>query len=305
MKQERRTKEEGYFTILFKLLRRYGLTRPDIEKPKLKKLGCREEIEKIPKKDYVPHSSLIKRLKELEKMGAIESFDSGKLSKINLPIDRYDLTFLGVIKLLQLCDEKHFEPEIMSNLRLGRILIGLGYLENAFSKEQLYETLVYVCKNTRIQVYDNSTELKEPTGKVQFLTGAEILDEKSHDIFIYSLEIILKYPNFSYIIDERMLVFEKNPLGKKIRPKLTVRRTIDEMLSSAFYYELMHRSMSVTYIGENYPGEKGKLLVLELVRKNRVLKPAFLKFLDKIQRQNELRSLETNELKSDILKVSS
>ena len=306
--KSRSSKESAYFIILKKLLvTKDILQRKDFEIPKVKGKTIVEEMEpKTPKEEYVPHSTLISRLDELKKMEAITEIDTGKKAKTQLMIPFYHLTFIGMIKLLQLCDDKKFDSVIFHNLRF---LDDVNFLpsKKILSNKQIFEILVYIAKNTTIIVKQRSeintsnfNELLEH-GFVELVTTSEIMDDKE-DRIIYYVEIKRNYRNFSYILKERIPIYGKRDNDISIIPKDITR--INKILTTIFYDEIIQRCNNAEMYPEKCTSGVGVSWVYKVIREDKDLRKIFLEYLGEINERFKIQKENVSIIRSAITRLN-
>lgn len=298
MKKQRRSKEEEYKTILRKLIKSQGLTRKDFEAPKVKGKSYVDKLDsKLRKEDFVPHSSLIDRLNELVKLEVIEEFYSGNISKKGLPIMEYEITWLGTIFLLQLCDESKYLPNILPNIsNIPHIWLAVKSLTKVFSKKQIFETLVSVAKNIRIEIEKDPLNQKIREGWLPGLTAWELLKGKN-GIKIYFLELRLNHGRSSHLIRERFSVFGEKRHGKIVFPNVRHEIKIIKLFSVSFFHELILRCTrdEIKYL--KYPREIGRKLVLMRLSHYKEMKDEYVELLEKVETAREQESIMIKNIK--------
>lgn len=297
---KKQSKESAYFIILKKLLKsQFTLTRSDFEQ-KRKKLTF-DEVPQKKSRERVSHSSLILRLEELKIMEAIKEIKSGKRAKTGLSIPAYHLTFIGMIKLLQLCDEKKFNSDIFNNLRY-LILIQYPPIKKMFSNKQIFETLVRIAKNTTI-IVERGTENNESRfqelfelGFMQFMTASELLADKK-DKIIYYIAIKRHYSNFSYVLRERIPVYR---VRRENKTSLNIDAIVkmNKMVTYAFYDELIQRCNDLEDFPEKYIGKNGIVQLCGIIHRHPILKELFLDHSRKINDQFEIQKEQLTRVHS-------
>ncbi len=290
MKKTRRTVEQEYFIILRKLASADSLKRADFELPKVKGKTVSEYFDpKVSQDSYVPHSSLIQRLNELKQMEVVDEYDSGLKSKKNLPIMEYCITVLGTIKLLQLCDETKFLQDVWSNsYHLSYLLPTRKFLTQGlgkklkFRKKQLFHTLVSVCKNIKIKI-DNDPGYSKPNID-SWVSASELLQGKK-GLKVYHVFLTVRHGDFSYTVWERIPAYAKENHKGEIRfVDIPAYMKINELVSCAFFHELILRCSSIEFVRHGYP-QMGKYLLMEYLRRDKDLKRFYLDFIDRIERK--------------------
>jgi len=286
LKRQRNSKESAYFIILKKLLLTKDiLERKDFEIPKVKDTII--EKGKTSTEEYVPHSTLILRLEELKKIEAIKEMDSGRMSKKDLPIRSYYLTFFGIIKLLQICDEKKFNSDIFHNLE-SLSFISVKLLSEVFSKKQIFETLMHVCKNTRIKIVHNPKNFIDDDFFIRY-TAADMLNGK-HGTKIYLLKIKRDYLNFSYVIDEQITIHGIKKRGKIVFSTAKAIVPFNKTVSCAFYDELIQRCIHKNGYPKKHTRNSAIVWLCEYIKWAIPLNDNFLNYLEKLTRQFEDQS---------------
>lgn len=244
----------------------------------------------------IPHSSSINRIKELVLKECITENDSGKKSYKHLPMMQYKITPMGLIELLRLCSEQGFQQEIFENLNhLPYIKYQLDSLLKVFSKEEIFETLVSVCKNVVIEIDSDPFRDKVNTNTkfLKHVKGSEILHEKKKMI-VYYISIKFIQNNFSYRIYERIPIFGTLQNKKRVFDKSIAMNTISKIICCSFFHELILRCSSVNYANKGY-SELGKLLVVEIIKIPEI-KEVYSKFLTQINNTMKFNMDSLDEL---------
>jgi len=299
LKNHRKTKEDEYFIILKKLasVKNFeSLKRKDFERPKIVKKSFRGEIEK-PQDEFIPHSTLISRLEELKKMNMVEDYDSGERSKKNLPIKEYSMTFLGAVKLYQLCKDEKLLLDVWDLMpRFSYLLMYKHPLESVFTKEQLTDTLSYVCKNIVIDIVTDTHNMEFKPGRIPGLTAYDELKGKL-SVKIYFVEITVNFPSFSHTIIERIPIYAKK-IDRKIQ-FLDVQAIdiINKIITCVFLHELFIRSSLLEYVQLEYPNKKGRNHIMHILKQDKELNIVYKDFLKKIESDRRFEEKTINEIK--------
>ena len=277
-----------------------ALKRGDFEFPKVKGKTISQSLNpKVSHDSYVPHSSLIDRLAELKEIEAIDVFDSDLRSKKNLPILEYGITSLGMIKLFQLCKETDLLSDVWTNMsRLPYLLMYRRTLENYFTKKQLFDTLVTVCKNIKIEI-DNEPQKFTPGKFYMGVTLSDLLEGKK-GIKVYYVFLTVKHNNFVSTVFKRYPVYAKKDHKGRIRFMTTpVYVGINKLVTCAFFHELILRCSNIDFADQGYPLER-KVVGMELLRKDKDLGAAYLDFLQTIEWQRDREKELLGEIKTKI-----
>jgi len=300
LKKTRRTKDQEYFIILRKLALVEELKRGDFEFPKVKGKAISQSLDPIvPHDSYVPHSSLIDRLTELKEIESIDVFDSGLRSKKNLPILEYAITSLGMIKLFQLCKETDLLSDVWTNMsRLPYLLMYRRTLKNYFKKKQLFDTLVTVCKNIKIEI-DNEPQKFTPGKFYMGVTVSDLLEGKK-GIKVYYVFLTVKHNNFVSTVFKRYPVYAKKDHKGRIRFMIAPAYVgINKFVTCAFFHELILRCSNIDFADKGYPLE-GKVVVMEILRRDKDLGATYLDFLQTIEWQRNREKKLLDEIKTKI-----
>ena len=308
MKRHPKTKNEEYIIILKKLASaKHNLERKDFEIPKVKGKPIWEEIKPDNSiKNYVPHSTLIMRLKELKEIEAITEIDSGKKAKTGLTIPSYQLTFIGMMKLLQLCDEKKFDLDVFYNLRF---LDAVQYQpsKRIFSNKQIFENLIRIAKNITIIVKQESKTNEGNFDKLlehgftQLVTTSEIMSDKEDRIICY-ITIKGNYQKFSYMWKERIPIYGREENNILFKPRDIDR--IGKIITGVFYDELIQRCNN----SELYPKKctlgSGMSLIIKVIREDKALNETFLEYIEEMNQRFETQKEYLTNIRSSVTKLN-
>ncbi len=249
----------------------------------------------------IPYSSSINRIRELVANEAINEYDSGEKSRKDLPMMEYKITEIGMIELLRLCHDKEFDKDIFENLNnLPYIKYTLDRLLDVFSKEQIFDTLVNVCNNTRIEIdYDPfSNDLSDKSKFFRVVTALDLLYEKNKMI-AYHISTKFIQNNFSYAIYERIPIYGTLQKKKRVFIKTKAMTAISKIISCAFFHELILRCSSMNYADKGY-SEKGKFVVLEIIRTISEIREVYSKLLMQINNNMKFNTESLDEIEKSI-----
>ncbi len=290
------TKEEEYLIILKKLAKNGPQTRPDFERPRFKANTVFSGIESVPEKDdFIPHSTLIDRLKDLIEIEAIEEFDSGKKSKKKLPIMEYDISLLGIIKMLQLCNEHEFQSDILPNIyRLSIIWYFVKPLTKVFSRTQIYETLVHVCKNTTVVIEKDPMKVDLTKYHIPLISAYDLLKGKN-GIKTFIIESKVDQLHSSCLLTNKFSAYGKKLKEKVIFSNIKPISEINNIVTAMFFHELIFRCSNPSYLSKKYPFQ-GKRILLQWINSEKQFKTIYSNFLQKIKNQQ----LEENQILFEI-----
>ena len=287
-KHESSKEEEQNFIILKRLTRldyTESLRRTDFERSDVGESLVESGHSDENKDATIPHSSLFNRIKQLVRNEAVWEDESGDKSKRHLPIMEYNITVIGLIELLRLCHDRKFQQDIFENLNtLPYIQFNIGKLLSVFSKEQLFETIVSVCYNTIIDIDYDPFSQQLGDGKYGFLrmvTAADLLDKKD-GMIVYYIFTEFKKSNFSYMVRERIPIYGKLQGKKRIFFKSKALVGISEVVSCAFFHELILRCADTKHKDWRYPFAMGRKVVLEIIRTDPQLMKRYSSFLQQL-----------------------
>ncbi len=285
------------FWILKKLVsaeKHKSMKRKDLEQ------SFRNNPDKYPD-SIVPHSSSINRITELVTSEAINGYDSGEESKKHLPMMEYYITVIGMIELLRLCHDKEFQQEIFENLdKFPHIEFNLDNLLTFFTKQQIFDTLVNVCKNTVIEI-DYDPFSNNPNDKSKFfrhVLASELLHKKDKMIVYYILSKFIQN-NFSYELSKRIPIYGTLQKKKQIFIKTNAMITISKIISCTFFHELILRCSNMNSLDSGYT-TKGKFVVLEIIRTNPEIKKMYSKFIMQINNNIKFNADSLDEIEESI-----
>ena len=166
----------------------------------------------------------------------IEEYDSGEKSKKDLPIKEYYLTFLGVVKLFQICTDNKLLIDVWDMMpKFSYLLMYKHTLEKIFTKEQLTDTLGSVCKNIVIDIITEPNKMVFKPGRMPGLTALDVLQGKL-GVKIYFVEITMTFPTFSHTIIERIPIYAKK-INRKVQfLDIDAIDIINKIITCAFFH---------------------------------------------------------------------
>lgn len=142
------------------------------------------------------------------------------------------------------------------------------------------------------------TELKKKLKpeRIQDSTAWELLKGK-FGVKIYVVEITMNFPLFSHTIIEHIHIHAQKINGKIKFLDSQAIVVINKIIICAFLHELVIRSSLVEYIKQGYPREKGKFLILHLLKQDNELGTVYKEFLDKIESQRRFEEDMIKEIR--------
>lgn len=314
-KINRREPDEENFLILRQLASKREQTRTDFEEPPRKIKGIKDELDLGKNRSrYIPHSSLILRLKKLVESRAIIEQNSGKTSKKGLPIMKYSLTFFGFIKLLQLCEREEFHNDIFENASVYIPKIIWFQIEQLLehemmSKEHLFFILVEVAKNTDIQIDLDPKDHAGTIGNRVYRFPSSLLAKEIRWIHIHDIEIKIKQIQNVYSLHRTFITYGKARSKKDMQEKNSkTLGDINKMFIFAFTHELIMRCyrtddrFSKSDGNMKYPTYDEAPYLLEFLKLNESLKNIYLTNIDYILDQQRIEQ-ETMTNVTKILKT--
>lgn len=287
-----KSKEFSQLFILRKLADGSQLPSPAFESSR-SKLNFRDTNDGVKNKEGIPHSSTVKRLHELLESESIRIVKGETQSKKKF----YEIDLLGYIKLLSLCNENEFYPDIMENYRKYMPLFSntVDNLKSHFTEKQLFETMVSVCKNSKIEIiYDRDKKRKDPHSFSVFSSARFMLKEYEW-VRTYTIEIKVRQLKFtSTFIRSKTVGGVVKDIRKKTGQALTL---ITGLLHSAFIYELIMRCERPYKEFSTYPKDPKVIKsVIDHAINNTVLLPFFIQFLEDIKARQDLELYQYNKL---------
>ena len=278
--KKKRSKENEYYIILRKLVKKDKRQRKEFEFPKLKIQDLEERVHSQSDLEYIPHSSLIKRLKELLAIYSVEEFDSGKVTKRKLPIKEYSITTFGFVKLISLCEGKSMPKDIVDYLffHFPKISDNLKALGMVIKKNHLLETLVDVCKN--IDIYSCQYSEGPCSGNTMktYVTAAELLKVKN-GILVFQIESLLEHLHTEFLWRNRMVVYSELVDGVRMYKTYHVEAKLSDIVSATFFHKLQIRCRKFEYSG-NYQHEIAVMLLNRIIRNETNLAEIYLELLN-------------------------
>ncbi len=277
---KKKSKEDEDYFILSQLIKKDKRQRKEFEFPKLEIQELEERVHSQSDLDCIPHSSLIKRLKELLAIHAVKEFDSGKVSKRNLPIKEYSITTFGFVILVSLCEGKGVPKDIVDGLffYFPKISENLKFLETVFKKNHLLETLVGVCKNIAIYSCQYSKKSHSGNNLKTYVTASELLKAKN-GIIVFQIEFLLEHLNTEFLWKNRMVVYSELVDGVPMYKTHNVEARLSDIVSAVFFHQLQIRCRKIEY-AKNYPHEIAVKLLNRIIRNETNLKEIYLELLD-------------------------
>ena len=286
----------------FWILKKLVLANPtkSIQRKNLE-MAFRNDSDNYPD-SVIPHSSAINRINELVLNESISENDSGKESKKHLPMMQYRITSIGMIELLRLCYEKGFQQEIFENLnKLSYIKFTLdNLLLDVFTKEQIYDALVNVCKNTIIEIDHDpfSDKFSDKSKFFRVVTGLELSHEKDKMI-VYHISTKFIQNSFSYTIYKRIPIYGTLQKKKRVFIKSKSMIAISKIISCVLFHELILRCSSMNYVDKGY-SKNGKFAVMEIIRRYPEIKKVYSKFLSQINNNMKFNMDSLDEIEKSI-----
>ncbi len=278
--KKKRSKEDEYYLILRKLIKKDKRQRKEFEFPKLEIQDLEERVHSQSDLEYIPHSSLIIRLKELLSIHAVKEFDSGKVTKRKLPIKEYSITTFGFVRLVSLCEGKSMPKDIVDELffYFPKISENLKLLETVFKKNHLLETLVDVCKNIAIYSCQYSKKSYKGNNSKTYVTAYE-LQKAKNGIVVFQIESLLEQSNTEFLWKNRMVVYSELVDGVLMYKTHNVEAKLSDIISAAFFHQLQIRCRKIEY-ARNYPHEIAVTLLNKIIRNETNLAEIYLELLD-------------------------
>ena len=288
-KKSRTDPNEAHFLILRKLAHGKSLKRTTFEVPKPKKLHYMRQKETPPTKisdQYIPHSTLITRLEELVSSNFILELDSGNKSKKQLPIMEYRLTFYGIIRLLQLCKEDEFYPDVFRNSEHYLPIVIVNQIQlliksKIFGIKQLFSLLVDVAKKFDIQIdyeprRDSGSTITRP-----FLLSGKENSSKTKYVHVFSVFMKIRQIHSDYNVERTFVSSGKTEQEIKLQDGGHILR-INRMFIFAFVNELIMRCYRINDRHKEYPRPDEAIFLLEILRFNPILKQIYFEQVDEI-----------------------
>ena len=278
--KKKRSKEGEYYLILRNLIKKDKRRRKEFEPPKLSIKKFNELLHSQSDLEYVPHSSLIKRLNELLVIHAVKEFDSGEVTKRKLPIKEYSITTFGFIKLVSLCEGKSMPKDIIDALffHFPKISYNLKSLEMAIKKNHLLETLVDVCKNIAIYSCQYSKKSCSGNSLKTYVTAYELKKAKN-GIIVFQIESLLEHLNTEFLWKNRMVVYSELVGGVLMYKTHNVEARLADIISATFFHQLQIRCRKIDY-AKNYPQEIAVDLLNRIISNETNLKEVYLELLN-------------------------
>ncbi len=202
---------------------------------------------------------------------------------------------------MRLCHDKEFQQEIFENLdKFPHIEFNLDDLLAVFTKEQIFDTLVNVCKNTVIEI-DYDPFSSNPNYESKFfrrVIASELLHEKDKMIVYYISSKFIQN-NFSYELSERIPIYGTLQKKKHVFIKTNAMITINKIISCTFFHELILRCSNMDFVDSGY-AVKGKFVVLEIIRTNPEIKKIYSKFIMQINKNIKFNVDSLDEIEKSI-----
>jgi hypothetical protein len=228
----------------------------------------------------IPHTSLPKRLQELEEQGKIHRVYSTEKSKKGLEIKKYRISLWGLIQTISQYDLEAKSPKDIEQLLLNSsdliqwISQNWNDLEKIFTPCGLVKTLQKTANNINFKVFDGSNELAGkpdfPHTDIDKAKGPIVYSES----FIYINRIALYLKEYQELQDRELK--RLNYSIKKINPPL----------EDLFEFSFMMNLLTIFYDNSKTKGwiRKGatKEQFLTLIKKNNSERDLFILYLKQV-----------------------
>ena len=235
---------------------------------------------------YIPHSTLITRLKELVDSNLILETDSGILSKKKLSIMKYNITLYGFIRLLQLCEEDKFYLDIFQNSKIHSPSVIWNQIQmliqsKMLDKKQLFAILVDIAKNIDIQIDYNPRRSSGTTISRPFFMSSSLYFKEIKWVHVFNVLMKIRQINNDYNIERTFIASGKTE--KEIRLQDGIQFIeINRMFIFAFVNELIMRCYRTDGKYAKYLTLDEAPFLLETLRFNKILKRIYFETVDDI-----------------------
>lgn len=272
-------REHEYFIICRRLADGKALRRTDLESKRYRPQGSIPNEPSETDADRIPHTSLIKRLDELSSDGSIKVTKTKDKSKKGLPINEYQLTFYGFLKLLGLSKKHGFLPDVMTNIksRFTSLWFNFDFLKNLFTEEDLFDTLTTVCSNMTIVIDRDPRKgkMEPPVG-----ISARFYLKEFEWVHLYYVELKVQQLELMYTLRDNLVIGGKKQDVNKENGKAYL--FTSGIVVSAFFYELLMRcnrdDPKWNHYKQNFTEE-----IIKIMEENKVMLPFYLQFLRKLE----------------------